>query len=318
MKTHLSLVPLLAALLAAPAASAASVVYSRSFLDTDFVSVGYGGMRGGDGTGTLALAGVSGTVTRALLYWHGPQSQADSNASVLFDGNAIQGVGVGLTGPLCWDFPHSQAYRADVTSFVTGSGTFSLSGFVKPGVADINGVSLLVAFDDGNPANNRDIMLFEGNDSNLRRDADADGWEAALGSFTYTTGDAVLELGVADGQSGDDGALVINGQTLVPKGPIFQGDSVPNGPTASGTDGGLWDIRSFVLNPLLDPGLNQLKLKSPSLDDCLALVHVTVNLPAGSSPQPPAEQVPDGGSSLVLMVLAMTGLRRMFGRPEAA
>lgn len=257
-------------------------------------------------------------VTRALLYWHGPQSQADSNASVLFDGNAIQGVGVGLTGPNCWDFPHSQAYRADVTSFVTASGTFSLSGFVKPGVADINGVSLLVAFDDGNPANNRDIMLFEGNDSNLRRGSDADGWEAALGSFTYTTGDAVLELGVADGQNGVDGALVVNGQTLVPSGPIFEGDSVPNGPSAAGTGGGLWDIRQFALNPLLEPGVNPLKLEAELFNDCLSLVHVAVNLPAGSSPQPPAERVPDGGSSLVLLMLAITGLRRMFGRLEAA
>ena len=29
-------------------------------------------MRGGDGTGSIAVSGISGTVSRAFLYWNGP------------------------------------------------------------------------------------------------------------------------------------------------------------------------------------------------------------------------------------------------------
>jgi hypothetical protein len=320
MKTHRQIVPLLAALVLAPAASATTIAYSRTFLNTDFASAGYGGMRGGDGTGELTLSGVSGTVKHALLYWHGPQLRANSNASVLFNGNAIQGVSIGLAGENCWSgFAHSQAYRADVTSFVTGSGSFSLEGFIKPGLADINGVSLLVSFDDGNGTNNRDIILFEGNDSNLGMGSDDDGWQADLGSLQYSgSGDVLLELGVADGQYAHDGEVMLNGRTLVPGGPVFEGDSVPRGSTAGDTNGGLWDLKRYEFDSLLTPGLNTLELTSYLEDDCLSLVQVVVNSPAGSSPLPPPDRVPDGGSTLFLLVLSTGLARAVFGGRRTA
>lgn len=48
---------------------------------------------------------------------------------------------------------------------------------------DVNGASLIVAFDDGVATNNRDIVFFEGNDSN-----ETDGWHAALPGITFTAG----------------------------------------------------------------------------------------------------------------------------------
>jgi hypothetical protein len=59
----------------------------------------------------------------------------------------------------CWsNFTNSRAYRADVTSLVGGNGAYALSNFVKGSypnpTADINGVSLLLFYDDGNAANN--------------------------------------------------------------------------------------------------------------------------------------------------------------------
>ncbi len=37
--------------------------------NTDFLTFGVGGMRG-QGTGSIVVTGVSGTVTTAYLYWH--------------------------------------------------------------------------------------------------------------------------------------------------------------------------------------------------------------------------------------------------------
>jgi len=49
--------------------------------NTDVVSAGVGGMRGGSGSSSITLSGVSGTVTQALLYWHGPTDSADPAAN---------------------------------------------------------------------------------------------------------------------------------------------------------------------------------------------------------------------------------------------
>jgi hypothetical protein len=297
-------------------AKGSTIAYSTTFFDVDYASAGYGGMRGGDGAGSIELAGVSGTVKTALLYWHGPQNSEGGNNSVLFAGNAVRGISLGLSSDNCWDFANSEGYRADVTSFVTGSGSYSLAGFIKNG-ADINGVSLLVTFDDGDDTNNRDIVLFDGNDSNIDNSYDAPGWNVTLNNIDYTSGAASLELGVGDGQIFDDDALVVNGSIFMPAGATFNGDSVPNGPTAADTDGGLWDIRRFDLTPVLSPGLNSLELTTDVGSDCLALVHAVINLPAGAAPPPPTD-VPDNGGTLALFAFSTVLMRSLFGKKKAA
>jgi len=58
------------ALFCAPAAWAEPVTESFTVPATDWTSAGVGGI-GTVGTGTIALSGVSGSVTGAYLYWHG-------------------------------------------------------------------------------------------------------------------------------------------------------------------------------------------------------------------------------------------------------
>ncbi len=275
-------------------ASANDIAQFETVFDTDYAAAGYGGIRG-DGTGNVTLSGVSGTIAKALLYWHGPTNSSDpaANASVTFAGTGITGTNIGVSSDNCWDYQNSQAYRADVTSLVAGNGNYSLSGFVGPSV-DVNGVSLLVFFDDGDDANNRDVVLFHGNDSNVPGNGfDADGWNVTLAGINYDSGTASMELHVGDGQVWDDADVVVNSVTIAAGPFVFQGDTVPNGPTAADTDGGLWDIRSFDVTSLLTPGDNTLALTSDYLDDCLSLVVAAVNLPAGAAPDqpPPPEEL---------------------------
>ena len=117
----------------------------------------------GDGTGSITVEGVSGTVTKALLYWNGPTNSADPehNAAVNFAGTPVTGVNIGFASANCWSFANSQSYRADVTPLVTGDDTYSLSNFRKSADVEINGVALIVFFNDGNTANDRNVVLVE-------------------------------------------------------------------------------------------------------------------------------------------------------------
>ncbi|MFN0128317.1 MAG: hypothetical protein ACKV19_16715 [Verrucomicrobiales bacterium] len=310
----LSLAMALAAFAVAGQTHASTIAYRTTYFDVDYASAGYGGMRGGDGTGSITLGGVSGTVQTALLYWHGPQNSVGENASVTFDGNAIRGVSLGVSDDNCWGFENSEGYRADVTAFVTGNGAYSLANFIN-GAADINGVSLLVMFDDGDDTNNRDIVLFDGNDSNINNPNDADGWNVSLDNINYTAGSASMELGVGDGQTFLDDSIIVNGNTIAPVGGNFDGNSVPNGPFGP-SNGGLWDIKSFDVTALLNPGLNDLELTSGVNSDCLALVHAVINLPAGAAPPPPP--VPDTGGTLALFAFSTVLMHRLFGKKKAA
>ncbi|HEY3044635.1 MAG TPA: putative Ig domain-containing protein, partial [Vicinamibacterales bacterium] len=260
-------------------------------LNTDFASAGFGGMRG-DGTGTITLEGVSGSIKKALLIWHGPTNSTNitANSTVSFGGQQVNGTNIGLAYDNTWGFANSHSYRADVTSLVTGDGTYALAGFRKTGnnqiVADVNGASLIVFFDDGNSANNRDVYLRATNDSNVLSPYDADDWSDVLTGVNYAVGTATLQLHVGDGQGYFDGAISLNGTEVVAAGPTFQGNTVPNGPNPGGIggegpgSGGLWDIRSWPIpEGVLTAGSNTITLTSPAAADALSLVVMIVSVP---------------------------------------
>ena len=266
---------------------AATELGNRTFEDnTDFASFGVGGMRG-SGSGTITVAGVSGTVSKALLYWNGPTDGTTSNAAVSFDGTPITGTDIGTSDNNCWGFNDSRSYRANVTSNVnahTGgpNGTYPLSGFTKtsgdpefPTVdADANGASLIVFFDDGNQANNRDVTMVEGNDSNVTNPNDSAGWDSTITNVQYQSGVANLQLHVSDGQSFDDDAVDINGDPFLPAGQNFDGDSVPGtfDGNGEGVSGNLWDLKDYAdISSHLSPGSNDLTLTSGLAGDFVLL-----------------------------------------------
>jgi hypothetical protein len=251
-----------------------------SATNVDVGEFGFGGMRG-NGTGTMTVSGVSGPVVRAFLYWHGPTNSADptANAAVTFNGTSVTGTNIGISGDNCWGFANSQSYRADVTALVTGNGSYSLANFTKAN-ADVNGVSLIVFYNDGNPANDRNVVLWNGNDSNVASSYDGIGWDQTITGVPYAGGSASLDFVVSDGQLFTDDALVLNGQTLVPTGLIFQGNSTPSGPFNA--NGDLWDVKSFDITNFLTQGTNNLHLTTGLASDCLSLVVLAANVPASA------------------------------------
>ena len=89
-----------------PAAANPVTAFTTVF-NTDVAYAGLGGMRGTTGTGTITLAGVSGPVTKAYLYWHGPTNltSPSANAAVTFSGHAIAGTNIGVSSSNCWSSP---------------------------------------------------------------------------------------------------------------------------------------------------------------------------------------------------------------------
>jgi hypothetical protein len=257
--------------------------------NVDVREFGVGGMRGTDGTGSIAVSGITGPVIGAFLYWNGPTNSTDpaANAAVTFNGTAVTGTNIGVASSNCWAFSNSQSYRADVTGMVSGNVPHSLAGFTTLPDVDINGVSLIVFYNDANSGNDRNVVLWNGNDSNIASPADLADWNETLTvSYLAGSGPAFLDFVVADGQVADDGALTLNGQAtpLEPAGAIFEGAS-PVGNLSyvqPAPPGSLWDVRSFDMTSFLTPGANTLHLTSPLLSDCLSLVVVAANVPASA------------------------------------
>ena len=257
---------------------------------TDMAMAGVGGIgaagANGGGAGTLELGGLSGTVTLALLYWHGIdiEDAADGfsggdadydQAQILFDGAPLVGTRVAQHGdnngwPTLPQPDSAALYRADVTEQVQarGNGSYAFDGLAAGAGHSANGVSLIVYFDDGEPANDLRVTHLEG----LQGTLDAD-WSLDF-DVDYQGGAVDLWLHVADGQSvHGDGTLLFQFQPsfdgidgsnsaegLRFTSPMYDGNamwagvSVPNmsfpRPTSGPT---LWDIRRFPLTGRFGP-----------------------------------------------------------------
>src|SRR5947209_15057723 len=110
------------ALVACASASANTISFAETIFNTNFATSDIG-LRD-VGAGTLNVSGITGNVTDSLLFWHGPTNSTNpnANANVNFNGTAITGTNIGFSQDNFWNSLNSQAYRANVTSLVTGNG----------------------------------------------------------------------------------------------------------------------------------------------------------------------------------------------------
>ncbi len=289
-----------AAILALPILCAAKNFDKASpvlMANTDFASFGVGGLRG-QTSGKITVAGITGDVWKAYLYWHAVNDTDDPNAArtITFDGTTIIGTNIGFSGSNCWPYANSQAYRADVTSIVDPkrNGDYALTDLRADDGVSFNGASLIIFFQDGDPSNNRDVYLFHGNDSNIPNPYDTDNWDINLKDLPYKGGTANITFHVADGQNDDDGffgfldpEIDINGALFLAAGPIFEGESVPSDNNGPINNGNLWDIETYDLAPFLVLGNNNLHFTSQPIDfgdysDCWSAVAITVDFPTVS------------------------------------
>ena len=280
----------------------------------DWTAAGVGGVSGG--TGVISLSGVSGTVRQAFLYWHGidePELGGDGvydNEAIVFAGHPIVGIPIGDSGTNCWPTIDqatgtSRSFRADVTDFVPGNGRYTLSGLSAKTGHSANGASLIVFFDDGSSENDRDVVVFEGNDSNVVGfPGEDDGWHATLTGIQYSGGSVTAQLHVADGQSFPDNSLTftstVSSVSIPDTDTLWDGVSVPNFGASRADNGSLWDIHSFDLtNAFSEHGQYTLSMDGQQFSgtsmvtgDCLSLVVLLLDFQAGSVPPPTTSTAP--------------------------
>jgi cysteine-rich repeat protein len=291
--------------LTATPADAAGLVRARTESAVDWVSKGVGGVPAG--TANIVLSGVSGTVEKAYLYWGGMHLGGGAfkyeNPTISVNGQSVTGTSLGDTSSNCWGTGGSRAYVADVSSIVTGNGTYALTGLQSLPAYQVNGASLVVVFDDDNPTNDHDLIFYEGNDStdflNFTGIEDG-GWHAQLTEVPYRGGMIRAQFHVADGQSvgaGSDGDVTLQASAddilVIPNTTsLFDGKSVPMQGTSRSPGDALWDIHTFDITTLFDSeGTTDIALTSPPLAaDCIALIAVILEL------QP--EEVGPGGPAV--------------------
>jgi hypothetical protein len=111
------------------------------------------------GSGSITITGIppGSAVQKALLYWNILNTGNPGNAMKI-NGNSAPGTVVGTDGSPCWSPATSFAFRADVTPFVSGNGSFTLSGYptgetdgVSPWISteqppEMEGASLIVFY----------------------------------------------------------------------------------------------------------------------------------------------------------------------------
>ncbi|HEY5914357.1 MAG TPA: LamG-like jellyroll fold domain-containing protein [Verrucomicrobiae bacterium] len=223
---------------------------TESFQNVGVVSAGIGSLKDEE-RAVLTLQGVAGLVKKACLYWHGSTDSSDLNAnqSILVNGRLFTGCNIGVAQDNRWyvdaghRYANSQAYRADITPLVLafGSGEYELRGLSKAKEAEANGASMIVIFDEPNPANRRDVVLWQGNDSNYGLSyqinnavssirVQADGRLLLGGSFSYISGNEprnhlgrLLPNGILD-MSFDPGSGPADASSIQIKSFLIRGD----------------------------------------------------------------------------------------------
>lgn len=268
------------------------ISHTRTESNVDWTSAGVSGV--GGGAGTINLAGVTGTVTRAFLYWHGIDNSGPGavydNANVTINGNAVIGTSLGDAPTNCWGLGSSRTYRADVTPYVSGNGAYLIAGLSAPG-HNANGASLVVIFNDGNPANNRDLVFFEGNDSNIPAGfpGETNGWHATLAPITFSSGATFAQVHLADGQGPGDNTLTFSSDAAVvvpDTASRYDGNSLPSAGTSRSAIGDLWDIHTFDISGVFtSAGMKTLQIDGQEpADDCLGLALLLLDLEPGTAP----------------------------------
>ncbi len=170
-----------------------------------------------------------------------------------FNGTPITGTNIGIASDNNWGFTNSQSYRADVTSLVTGNAAYSLSQLRQggPPTVDINGVSLIVFYNDANSVERPQRRALE------RQRLECRVRVRSCGLGRDDLGRALPGVGYCEPRPrrlrravvSTTVTVVLNGNTGDPvvAGPsIFQGDSGrTTAAIPSGVTGSLWDVKSF-------------------------------------------------------------------------
>jgi lysophospholipase L1-like esterase len=240
------------------------------------------------GYGTISITGVpaGATVKSATLLWDVLADSADPTfAQGTFGGTAITGTEWASGVSPCWPVADNFSYEADVTSLVTGNGSYNLAGFAT-GESDgadpwnigstaplLEGASLVVVYTLASMPQTT-IQIDEG----ATETDSGNVASATLTGFTAPASPAATATYiVADGQVPYN-AATFNGTTM--PGVYFPGAD-PQA-VANYSQGNLWDTTTADVSSLVNPGDTSATLSITGNDDCIVWVGQVLAVGSGS------------------------------------
>ncbi len=220
------------------------------------------------GAGTINLAGIptGATVQKALLYW-ATLGTSGGFTSPTLNGTPVTGTLIGQSDDPWWGTLQSFAYRADVTSLVSGNGSYAIAGLPAGPltVNDSQGASLVVIYSlPGSPS--RVVTINDGTVTLIGSRVQY--YATPLSGFTSAdppTG-AKLTFLVGDGQSSTPEYAGLNTTLLATN-------------EFSGSNGNYWDARTYDASAALAPGATGANAVLSTGNDSLVWVAAILSVP---------------------------------------
>lgn len=199
------------------------------------------------GNGNITISGIpsGANIVKAFLFWVDEDNDNVSGGN--FNGNPISGIKIAEDCTSCWGTIRNALFYRDVTAFVTGNGTYSLSGFPPLACAfgdDGSEGATLVVIWCHNSESFRTITIYTG-------DVETPASICTYSSYSWThTGftasnpvlDAKYLVLVGNGQNFGESPneyIYLNGNMITS---VINGTTVPGfGPCSNGS---LWDAFS--------------------------------------------------------------------------
>ncbi|MEO0138483.1 MAG: DUF3344 domain-containing protein [candidate division WOR-3 bacterium] len=246
----------------------------REVVNGDFVAGGCALSSGGSCSITISGIPAGSSVVKAYLFW----VTQGSVTSGVFNGTPITGTLAGSDCSSCWGGYPTNVYYADVTPYVSGNGTYSLSSFgsITCGGPGPEGAALIVVYGNG-AETKRTITVYTG------------AWEwVCSGNYTWThTGftatnpvtSAKYLVAFGNGQNvGSGGEYVYLNGNLITN--TIDGSTGPgSGPCGNGS---LWDVFQGSATSWIPGGATSatFSFNNSAAADCW---HITVSVLSVSS-----------------------------------
>ncbi|NVB81140.1 MAG: hypothetical protein HOV81_22275 [Kofleriaceae bacterium] len=201
-------------------------------------------------------------IIHAWLHW---AVIGTTTPTVNLNGVPVTGKILGITPDTCWSIGINTMYRADVTSMITGNGTYTITGLPSTlSGPDSQGISLSVIYRDKNEPDTNFIEIKDG--AYYQQGVPI---TTVLDKVPHPAGYKTAKVThfVADAQPAND-TLTIDGI------PYGGNDAFP------GNVGAMWDVRVDDIMPNFPPGDTDTMVTSTvtASGDCVAPLFVSVEV----------------------------------------
>jgi hypothetical protein len=208
-----------------------------------------------------------------VLVWAVLYNGTIPSNQITFQGHVITAdVTQTISGDLCWGDTATIGFAADVTPYVTGNGTYTVSNPVN-GVVRVDddpvgtlpytdGASL-IAFYTGGGANNQVLSDFTYNTNR------AGAIDRAFAGIHSVGGAASILLAGPDGQNIFGETFTFTGSAIITLNNTWDGSDPQLSPSFA--MGNLWDTDSYDMSTILPAGQTSLAFHNAITEDCIGV-----------------------------------------------